>query len=114
VTIVRIPGERITNWQTFHDVFADALGFPDFYGRNMNAWIDCLGYADDLDAGMMRITVAPGEVLTLQIEEVNQFARRCPAQYEALIECATFVNWRRIQVGERPIIALSFYKTPPR
>ena len=36
--LVKIPTEQITDWETFHTVFAEILGFPDFYGRNMNAW----------------------------------------------------------------------------
>ncbi len=49
-----------------------------------------------------------GDVLTLQLDEGRAFAERCPEQYQALIECAAFVNWRRIDMGFRPILALSF------
>ena len=28
------------------------MGFPGFYDRNMNAWIDCMSYIDELGAGM--------------------------------------------------------------
>ncbi len=45
--IVDVAMAGITDWGTFHDTFAQALGFPDFYGRNMNACIDCLTYEDD-------------------------------------------------------------------
>jgi RNAse (barnase) inhibitor barstar len=45
--VVSIPVDLITDWPSFHDVFKQALGFPDFYGRNMNAWIDCLTYLND-------------------------------------------------------------------
>jgi RNAse (barnase) inhibitor barstar len=27
---------------SFHEAFASALGFPSWYGRNMDAWIDCM------------------------------------------------------------------------
>ena len=50
---------QINDWDTFQDTFAQALGFPGFYGRNMDAWIDCLTYADE-DDGMRGITVGPG------------------------------------------------------
>lgn len=40
MTAIPIPTNRITDWHTFHEVFAATLGFPDYYGRNMNAWID--------------------------------------------------------------------------
>lgn len=107
VPIVDIPVSGIVDWDTFHDVFGAALGFPSFYGRNMDAWIDCLTYRDE-DDGLASVVVAPGDVLTLQLDEGRTFARRCPEQYTALIECAAFVNWRRIEAGDRPILALSF------
>lgn len=105
--VVTIQDSRISDWSSFHDVFADALGFPDFYGRNMNAWIDCLTYRDE-DDGMSSVVVPPGDVLTLQLESGRDFAQRCPEQYAALVECSAFVNWSRIEAGERPIVALSF------
>ena len=98
---------QIKDWESFHDRFAQRLGFPDFYGRNMDAWIDCLTYADTND-GMLAITAPPGDVLTLQLEDCREFAARCPEIYQALADCAAFVNWRRIEVGERPILALSY------
>lgn len=107
--MVHIPTRQIRDWDSFHTVFADVLGFPKFYGRNMNAWIDCLTYADE-DDGMRSVTVAPGQVLTLQLDEVEAFAARCPEQYAAIIEGSAFVNWRRIEVGDPPVLALAFSK----
>jgi hypothetical protein len=40
--IVRIDTRLITDWASFHDVFARSFGFPDYYGRNMDAWNDCM------------------------------------------------------------------------
>ena len=51
---------------------------------------------------------APGSVMTLELGNVRQFGSRCPEQYNAIIECAAFVNWRRIEVGESAVLALSF------
>jgi hypothetical protein len=107
VPVIDIPVSQITDWETFHDVFAVALGFPDFYGRNMNAWIDCLTYRDE-DDGMASVVVDAGDVLTLQLDDGRAFGARCPEQYAALIEGSAFVNWRRIELGDRPILALSF------
>ena len=59
VPVVEVPMSQIRDWDTFHDTFAQRLGFPDFYGRNMDAWIDCLTYADE-DDGMRAITAAQG------------------------------------------------------
>ncbi|MDG3003854.1 barstar family protein [Paludisphaera mucosa] len=38
--LVKLDTRRITDWDAFHDAFAEAFGFPEFHGRNMNAWID--------------------------------------------------------------------------
>jgi len=40
--VIANPVDAITDWASFHDVFMHTLGFPDFYGRNMDAWIDCM------------------------------------------------------------------------
>ena len=66
VPIVEISVASIEDWETFHNTFAEGLGFPDFYGRNMDAWIDCLIYADE-DDGMRNVTASPGVYLTLQL-----------------------------------------------
>ena len=84
--VVTIPVHEITDWPTFHDVFKKALGFPDFYSRNMNAWIDCMTAVDTAADGLSSVTVAPGEVLILRIDEPFGFRQRCPDQYDALIE----------------------------
>ncbi len=42
VQSVRLQTQSIHDWDGFHSVFAKTLGFPGYYGRNMNAWIDCM------------------------------------------------------------------------
>ena len=103
--IVDVPMSQITDWDTFHDTCSATLGFPEFYGRNMNAWIDCLTYADD---GMTALPIDPGDILTLQLQDCKPFRTRCPEIYQAIVEATAFVNHRRIDLGERPILALSY------
>jgi RNAse (barnase) inhibitor barstar len=109
-SVVRVDGDRIVDWATFHDVFKEAFGFPDFYGRNMNAWIDCLTSLDEPLDGMTNVHAEPGGVVTLLVDHVVRFRARCPEQYAALVECAAFVNWRRIEVGESTVLALAFHE----
>jgi RNAse (barnase) inhibitor barstar len=111
MNVVVIDTERIVDWSTFHAVFAEAMGFPGFYGKNMDAWIDCMSSVDDRDACMSKVAVEPRNVLTLQLESVTEFADRCPDQFAALIDAAAFVNWRRIDQGESAVLALSFYRS---
>jgi hypothetical protein len=106
---VRLDCDKIRDWASFHNEFAQLFGFPVFYGNNMDAWIDCFTSIDAPDDGMTSIHCAPGTVMTLELENVRRFAQRCPEQYNALIEAAAFVNWRRIEVGEPSVLALSFH-----
>lgn len=104
--IIRIPADQITDWDSFHTVFQSALGFAGFYGRNMDAWIDCMTCIDDPSSGMTKVSVPAGEILTLRVDDAPDFRRRCPEQYEALIECSAFVNHRRMEQGGAPVLAL--------
>ena len=106
---VTIDASRISDWDSFHDVFAETFGFPGFYGRNMNAWIDCMTYLDDPQAGMTSVHVAPGDVIVMRMSGVADFKKRCPEIYDALVECSAFVNYRRIERGDPAVLALSYY-----
>lgn len=103
---VIVPVEKISDWPDFHDTFQRELGFPDFYGRNMDAWIDCMTSVDAPSEGLSTVSVERGEILVLRIDEPFDFRRRCPAQYDALVECTAVVNFRRIEAGEPPVLAM--------
>jgi len=105
-TVITIPTSDIADWDTFHTVFEETIGFPGYYGRNMNAWIDCMTCADDPDSGMIASAVNNGELLTLRIPDAPAFRKRCPEQYEALIECTAFVNYRRVEEGIGAVLSL--------
>jgi len=104
VKIVTVPVSEIKDWDTFHTVFARAFGFPDYYGRNMNAWIDCMTSLDD--TGNSEVSVVEGGLVVIRIDSAAEFAARCPEQYKAIVECAAFANHRRVEVGQLPILAL--------
>lgn len=106
---VRIDGRRITDWPSFHAIFAEAFGFPAFYGCNMDAWIDCLTSLDDPSSGMTKVHVKGDGALSLVIEHAAEFKQRCPEQFTALVECAAFVNWRRHEKGDSSVLAVAFY-----
>ena len=60
---IDIDSNRIKNRDFFHDCFSKAFGFPYFYGRNMDAWIDCMTSLDSPDDGMTTIHTEPGKTL---------------------------------------------------
>jgi RNAse (barnase) inhibitor barstar len=104
--IVAIPVEKIRDWPTFHDVFQQTLGFPQFYGRNMDAWIDCMTSVDSPEDGLSAVTVEPNQILVLKIEDPFEFKKRCPEQFDAIMEGSAFVNFRRTEIGKAPVLAL--------
>ena len=105
---VSIDLNGISDWLSFHEEFATAFGFPHFYGKNMNAWIDCMTYLDDPDAGMSTIHCERGSVVTLELLNVPAFKGRCPELYEAIVDGAAFVNWRRLETSDSAVLAISF------
>ncbi|MCA2999596.1 MAG: barstar family protein [Rhodocyclaceae bacterium] len=82
---VIINGAAITDASSFHSEFQRALGFPEFYGRNMDAWIDCMSNVDEPSAGLSTVDVSPGEILVLQIDRAHAFKSRCPELWAAFL-----------------------------
>ncbi|QDT15385.1 barstar family protein [Alienimonas californiensis] len=87
--LVRLDARRITDWQTFHTVFAEVFGFPDFYGRNMNAWIDCMTSLDEPRDGLTSVHGTASDPVVLQLDHANSLSNEL---FEAITECAAFIN----------------------
>lgn len=111
VSLAKIDCSRITDWPSFHDEFDRVFGFPDFYGRNMDAWNDCMTSIDTPDDGMTSIHCPPGGVLTIELENVDELAGDRAEFLEAIVDGVAFVNFRRIDVGEQPVLALSYFRS---
>ena len=109
--IVRIDASRISDWESFHDVFSSEMGFPEFYGRNMNAWIDCMTSVDEPRDGMTTIHATSKDPLTIHLDNANSMPDEI---FAGLNECAAFVNWRRIEISEPPVLTLSYWRTQPQ
>jgi len=107
-SVIRVDMDRISDWDSFHQVFKEELGFPDFYGRNMDAWIDCMSSLDYPEHGLSTVHVGKGEVLTMHLDHAKEFKERCPELFSSLTESAAFVNWRRTDKGRPAVLALSF------
>jgi hypothetical protein len=105
---IRLNAEFITGWESFHEAFRQAMGFPGFYGMNMDAWIDCMSYLDDPDAGMTRFNLDVTETLNIEIAEIKSLNVRCPEIVDALVECSAIVNKRYLVFGRPPALALVF------
>ncbi|HEY0844750.1 MAG TPA: barstar family protein [Noviherbaspirillum sp.] len=102
---VTLDGRTISDWKAFHTACRSAFGFPDFYGNNMNAWIDCLSYLRD-DDGMSKFTLNPDEVLQIEVLNSAAFRLTAPEILDALEECTAAVNDRYSEIGEKPALSL--------
>lgn len=104
---VELDGDAITDWDAFHTVCTGAFGFPEFYGRNMNAWIDCLTYIGEGD-GMSRFVLGPAEQLLIEVRESAALKLRAPDIVDALMTCTAAVNQRFVKNVEPPALLLRF------
>lgn len=104
-TLVRIDGGVITDWEAFHTISAAEFGFPEFYGRNMNAWIDCLTYIRGGD-GMSRFRLGPHRHLVIQVHDSSLLRSQARDIFEALLDAVAAVNQRQSGVGEEPALLL--------
>jgi hypothetical protein len=96
--VVDVPTSRISDWPSFHDVFAGALGFAHYYGGNRLAFVDILlaPQAPDVAA-----EVPPGALLLLRLDEaVESFADRCPEQFRFLVEVTARLSGEALRIGE--------------
>ena len=105
---VRIDGGGITDRESFHRAFKEALGFPDFYGMNMDAWIDCMSSLDCPESGLSEVTIEDGERLLIEFAGTEAFNSRAPKLCDDLVECAASVNAHYVRRGKPPAIALVF------
>lgn len=102
---VRLDGAVLTTWDAFHTESQKAFGFPDFYGRNMSAWIDCLSYLRDED-GMSKFRLKPNETLTIDVAHSEQLRQQAPEIMEELEFCVGAINERYDDYGEKPALIL--------
>ncbi|HJV84012.1 MAG TPA: barstar family protein [Noviherbaspirillum sp.] len=102
---VRLDSRKITSWAAFHEQCKAAFGFPDFYGRNMDAWIDCLSGLRD-DDGMSSFRLKPAETLEIELLHTDILRKSAPSIFAALEECVAEVNERYAGNGEQPALNL--------
>ncbi|MEJ7807233.1 MAG: barstar family protein [Telluria sp.] len=100
-----LNGAAIGDWDTFHGECQKAFGFPDTYGRTMDAWVDCLSYLRDED-GMTRYRLKPNEVLEIVVKDAAAMRERAPDLLEEMTFCVAGINERYEDYGEKPALAL--------
>jgi hypothetical protein len=100
---VRLNTSEISDWDSFHKISQETFGFPDFYGKNMDAWIDCLTYLREGD-GMSRFHLNQDEMLEIEVTDTKRFKQRVPEIFDVCVECIAFVNFR----NSSPVLCIVF------
>jgi hypothetical protein len=103
-SLISFSTAAIDNWNDFHEVSKSVFGFPDFYGRNLNAWIDYMSSLEE--KGMTRFVLSEGDVLNIEITDTASFIERLPDIFAALMECTAIVNRRYEEFGSSLRIVL--------
>jgi len=89
-----IDGTKILDWKSFHDEFQGVMGFFEGYGRNMDAWIDCMSDMF-INGGLTKFNLRKRDVFILKVCETEEFQRRCPEIFSKFVACTVFVNKER-------------------
>ena len=109
--IIRIDARRLTDPAGLHGALAAAFGFPPSYGKNLDALVDCLTDLDDPGAGRSGVQLFPGQVALLAVDHADA-APAAAGQLAGLADAVAFVNWRRLEEGRPPVLALAYDRRP--
>ena len=102
---VTLDGRKLTDLHAFHRECALAFGFPDFYGRNISALIDCLSGVRDND-GMSRFALGSDELLDIELRDASIVSHEAPSVLAALEDAVDEVNLRHTEHGTVPPLRL--------
>lgn len=96
---INIDLTQVNDWPSFHAVFARAMGFPDFYGKNMNAWEDCMmDISRPGQPGMTGLVVPPAEDIVLKLYGFIDFRNRVPEVCASFLDSTAHVNQTKVNI----------------
>lgn len=89
-----IDGEAIVDWTSFHDEFQRQMGFFDSYGRNMNAWIDCMTdmYTNGEYKSLTKFDLQEGDRFLLVIDSAAKWKTNAPEVFSDFEEFSEICN----------------------
>ncbi|WP_300754422.1 barstar family protein [Janthinobacterium sp.] len=100
-----LNGKDITDEASFHAQCVQVFGFPEFYGNNIDAWVDCLSYLRD-DENMTKFRLKPSEVLEIVLQDAEGMQAQVPDLLEEITFCVAGINERYEDYGEKPALKL--------
>ncbi|UIW20573.1 barstar family protein [Serratia entomophila] len=87
----------------FHDEMNRVFGFPDFYGNNFNAFVDCLNSLRFPDDGMTSLHLDKDEYLLIKINRIHSLPDGIRYNFLLAIEA---VNKGAVSFGDGALILL--------
>ena len=90
---------NVKNSEQMHQLFKEEFGFPDFYGANIHALIDCLSSLRHPEDKMSKITLKHDEILVLECKGLTHKKNEFLSELMAAI---SYVNEREISRGNEP------------
>ena len=101
-----IDFSKINNVTEFHDEMKELFGFPDFYGKNAHALIDCLTSLRYPEDGMTSINIGKDDYILLEVSNIK-YHENDSEMTKILFSSIQFVNYRCNFMGDNPSILLS-------
>jgi len=109
--VITIESSDLVDSARFHSALARAFGFPDFYGNNVSALVDCLGDLDNPSTEMTKIHLLPGQTMVIRVthlEDCDDRMDQIRPQLTQLNDAVAFVNLRRLDEKRPPLLALAY------
>ena len=91
MTRICVNGATIVNWASFHDEFSRAFRFFDGYGRNRDAWIDCM---TDLHGptALSGLRLPAGEPIEIVLNDSATLVKSHPEIFAELLRLVRYAN----------------------
>ncbi|WP_072133290.1 barstar family protein [Winslowiella iniecta] len=105
-----IDFSKVKTINDFHHEMNLLFGFPDFYGRNFHAFIDCLTSLRFPEDGMTNVHIEQDECILLEVMNINSVSSDIRHDFFLSIQA---INGRCISYGENASILLLLCE-PPR
>lgn len=103
VITLSIDFKEINDVTEFHNRVKQLFGFPDFYGNNFHALIDCLTSLRFPEEGVTSLNLKQDEFLLLKISNINNLDEELKHDFLLSIQ---EINNRSVLFGEEPAILL--------
>ena len=89
-----INGANIKDWNSFHIEFQEKMGFIEGYGRNTNAWIDCMTdiFTNGDYKSLTKYNLNEGDKFILRIVNAEKWKEQNTDIFNAFIEFCIWSN----------------------